>query len=526
MEKIVTIDLNKETAEVREFNFSEEKEYGRGLAVKLLSDNLSPNENPRRCGEENTLVIVPGLLTGSHVASTGRMMMAAFSDGEKLAICNITGNTPHQLASLNIAAVVFKGTCEKKDIVVKFSSEGVTFEHRPQLVGVKTDFCVKALKEEFGSKAGIVGSGIATERTYSLATIFSTYRDGNPEYSCPRNAFGDIFGSKGIKAIVVNSDGFFQRDVANEKKLEESQKKIAKIIIDNDLCGCALPAFGSMTLIDLIDGGVNWQEAKRNGHPAKKLGSNNERNNLACSPMCIVGCLNKHSSNTGIIYESPDQSETSTALKTCFGIDDAQFTKVLQGKLRQLCLASPEFVTSAKAFFEATNKSASKDELMKLVEEIEKDTDVGRIVASRAEGVANHFNKNKHLFELADVEPDVEASLFNLDAPSAFAKLGESDALELLYSQIFILENLGFCLFTSFALINNMEALEELAELACAKTGTATTPHDLIEYAKKCMSRELELQRRRLDISGVRSSEPKLNIPPFTRVLYRYFCRR
>ena len=525
MEKIITINLNDESIHVADFDFSKEKEYGRGLAVKLLGENLPPDKNPQRCGSENTLVIVPGLLTGCHVSSTGRMVMAAFSENAKLAICNITGNTPHQLASLNIAALVFKGACTTKDIIIKLTPAGVKLEHQQHLVGAKTDYCVKSLKEMYGTEAGIVGSGIATEREYSLATIFSTYRDGTPEYSCPRNAFGDIFGSKGIKAIVTKSDGYFKREVADERLLNDAQKKVARIIVDNDLCGCALPAFGSMTLIDLIDENVNWNEAKTSKIPAKKFTNNNERKNLACSPMCVIGCLNRHSSNSGVTYESPDQSETSTALKNCFGIDDVNFTKVLQGKLRQLCLVSPEFVTSAKAFFEATQVTPTKEKLLELVGEIEKDSDVGKIAASRAKGVAKHFSENKHLLELIDVEPDVDAALFDLKTPSAFKNLGANDAFELLYSQIFVLENLGFCLFTSFALINNIEALESMSKLTSAKTGIETTSRDLLEYAKKCMKRELELQKKRLLIAGTNVDVPKLNIPPFTRVLYRYFCQ-
>ena len=78
-------------------------------------------------------------------------------------------------------------------------------------------------------------------------------------------------------------------------------------------------------------------------------------------------------------------------------------------------------------------------------------------------------------------------------------------------------------MFTSFALINNIEALESMSKLTSAKTGIETTSRDLLEYAKKCMKRELELQKKRLLIAGTNVDVPKLNIPPFTRVLYRYF---
>jgi aldehyde:ferredoxin oxidoreductase len=89
--------------------------------------------------------------------------------------------------------------------------------------------------------------------------------------------------------------------------------------------------------------------------------------------------------------------------------------------------------------------------------------------------------------------------------------------MDLLYWEIFILENLGFCVFTSFALLNNEEALRLMARLYEARTGVATTSARLLEYAAECIGRELAFQRE-IALVGVGKS-----VPEFTKVLYRYF---
>jgi len=86
-----------------------------------------------------------------------------------------------------------------------------------------------------------------------------------------------------------------------------------------------------------------------------------------------------------------------------------------------------------------------------------------------------------------------------------------------MYNQIFVLENLGFCIFTSFALINNKEALIIMSNMFYYKTGYRLSPIDMIKFAGNCIEEELSYENKSA------ASIIQKNIPEFTKVLYRYF---
>ena len=87
----------------------------------------------------------------------------------------------------------------------------------------------------------------------------------------------------------------------------------------------------------------------------------------------------------------------------------------------------------------------------------------------------------------------------------------------MLYRQIYLLENMGICIFSAFALINRKEALETIASLYGNVTGNAVSVVQLLNYAVECLDNELQMVRSN-SASGVKQS-----IPEFVKVLYRYF---
>lgn len=84
------------------------------------------------------------------------------------------------------------------------------------------------------------------------------------------------------------------------------------------------------------------------------------KTNYCCAPMCVVGCLNRHMSNDGEAYISPDQSEVMAALKRGFNIDDMAFTKQVQKRAMDLGITGTEFVTAAKMYLSAEGKGRTE----------------------------------------------------------------------------------------------------------------------------------------------------------------------
>lgn len=381
-----------------------------------------------------------------------------------------------------------------------------------------------ALKTRFGREAAIIGTGMTGDMRMPLATFFCTYPDGEPEYSCPRSGFGDIPGSKGLRAVVVTGQDYFSRKCADPEGFAKAGKELASLIVSNEICGGALPSQGSTVLLKLLKNGAAPERApceKRAARAASAVTpSVGGRKNYRCAPMCVIGCLNRHSAADGRSCSAPDQSELESALKSCFSIDDEAFALRLQQRLRSLCLVPPEFVTAARSYFAATGRAPSRQALLDLTDEIERGSEAGRLVGSRTEGIATAFPGNKALCAPTDRPTVADAKSFRVKMNLAYPSLSGVDNMTVMYRQIFVLENLGVCMFAAFALVNSMAAAELLARLFCCKTGIrGVTGDDLIAHAADCIAREREYAAA----NGALSSPP--NVPSFTKVLYRYFSR-
>lgn len=531
MEKILIADLSTKEVTSLNYDINTYKHYGRGLAMNLLENTVPVDAD--RYSKENAIAFVPGLLTGCKVASSCRLMIATKADKNGgIQLSNVTGNFPQKMASLSMAALIVKGAAQEKNAVLHLSDMGVEIITMPHLENQNTSIIVRKLKERFGQDAGIIAVGKTADMLMSLSTFICTYPDGEPEYSCPRSGFGDVFGSKGLRAMVVTGKSYFNRECVEAERFLSTGKKLAKLIIDNDICGGALPAYGSVTLIDILKDKdktllkVQEEKVHREEKVHKKVVSELHRSknktskkvNFCCAPMCVIGCLNRHSVGSGAIYAAPDESEIHEALKGCYGINDYEYTKAVREKSYELGMVGTEFVTASKMYFEARAEPWSKEAILELLNEIDKGTVIGRLVASRTHGILSLYPDNKNLYEFLDRKAIEDERDFQVSLHKFSDELKDISHMDLLYAQIFVLENLGFCIFSSFATVNSQESLDLIAKLFTYKTGIEVTSIDLIKYSRECMARELNYEK----ING--EGNIHKNIPPFTKVLYRYFA--
>ncbi len=534
MEKILKADLTTERIEVLDYEPTSWGCYGRGLALKLVASNVPYYAG--RYSPENAIALVPGILTGCKVASCCRVTIASKrGKGEGLQVCNVSGNLPQKMASLSVAGLLIYGKSTEKNAVLHIREDSAEIIHMPELEGKETGLIVKGLKDRFGADAAILGVGKAADMQLSLSTFFCTYPDGEPEYHCPRNGFGDIPGSKGLRAVVITGNSYFGRECRDKDRFFDAGKKLARIILESEVCGQALPAYGSITLLELLkDKEKRTDFLKRDSQ--KLYGRTQEpsvrkstagkpeegrrkarRINYCCAPMCVVGCLNRHMSNDGEAYISPEQSEVMAALKRGFDIDDMAFTKQVQKRAMDLGITGTEFVTAAKMYLSAEGKRQDGEHILDLLEEIDQGTLTGRIVASRTEGILRLYPDREDLIPLLDRKAVDDEIKFDLRLEKIDERYQTVPDIEYLYDQIFVLENLGFCIFTSFALLNNREAMELMAELFTYRTGVKADFIQLMEYAKICRKKKKKFE----EDNSIRNMSA--NIPPFTKVLYRYF---
>lgn len=513
MKKLYTIDLSHENISIEDYDLSSLGHYGRGLAGYLVEKNVRNNTD--RFDEDNVIVMVPGLFTGTNVPSTGRIVLATKAQREKgLQINNITGAIAQKLSSLDVAAVIIKGKSKDKNAVITINADGCKISHENNLKNLKVSSTIDYLRKIYGNNSAVVGIGPSGEAQLPLSTTFSTYPEGEPVYYCSRGCFGDVFGSKGLKAIVVQSDSYFNSSVADKEALRIEAKKLGKIIVGDPICGGALPGYGSITLMKMLKDGRNVPiKKKEKKATTKRL---DKKINRTCAPLCVIGCLNRHSNSHDNMFSSPAESEAYAALEGIFDIHDMAFTKEFNKKAFELGLDSIELIFSCALYLKAENITGTREILMKLLSDVEDLNITGRVIGGKTQGIYKIYSEKSELLPMVSRPSTTEEKDFNVKLAMK-CKFDHISDLELLYSKIIMLENLGFCLFSSFALIDNEEVLDILKKLFHYTTGIEIETKTLIDYGLKTLERELDFERR------AKESSAQKTIPEFVKVLYRYF---
>ena len=365
----------------------------------------------------------------------------------------------------------------------------------------------------------IQNAGRAADMLLPLGALFTTYPEGTPRFTCPRSSFGDVAASKGIRAIVINGKAYFGKRYADKATLQANSKKLTGMILSDKICGGALPGLGSITILHLLKSRNAIPEIpERRAHGKRNNGS---RLNYCCAPGCVIGCLNRHTAADGHVFSAPEESEVKAAMEHCFGMmgesERANTALALSKRGMTLGLNTTEFVYTAAMYMELNGETPSSERLMELIGEIERGSITGRLLGSGTVAIGSLYRDNVSIQRRITKPANTNDSAHRLDLGKLYPELSEIDDLDMLYRQIFLLENMGICIFSAFALINRKEALETIASLYGNVTGNAVSVVQLLNYAGECLDNELQM---------VRSNSAacvKQNIPEFVKVLYRYF---
>ena len=169
---------------------------GRGLAVKLLWDELRPGVDP--LSPLNKLVIAAGPLTGYPGPNTGKLVIAAkspltggYGDG------NIGSWASVHLRKADFDAMVIEGA-SPKPVYLYVEDDKVSLMPADDLWGLDTFETEDRLRRVYGSNVGMLIIGPAGENLVRFATVVAQRgRSGG------RPGMGAVIGSKRLKAIVV-----------------------------------------------------------------------------------------------------------------------------------------------------------------------------------------------------------------------------------------------------------------------------------------------------------------------------------
>ncbi|GAW93267.1 aldehyde ferredoxin oxidoreductase family protein [Calderihabitans maritimus] len=231
---------------------------GRGLGGRMLAEEIPAGIDP--LGEENKIFFITGPLTGTPAPTSGRYMVVTKSPlNNTIASSNSGGYWGAELKFAGYDMVIVEGKA-KEPVYIYIKDDQV--EIRPaakywgKLVGETTDL----LLEEVGDpKARVLTIGPAGENLSPIAAVMNDrYR------AAGRSGVGAVMGSKNLKAIVVRGSG--KVELAQPDRFREVVSGVMRKIKEHSVTGQGLPSYGTAVLVNVInENGIfptkNFQEA-------------------------------------------------------------------------------------------------------------------------------------------------------------------------------------------------------------------------------------------------------------------------
>lgn len=230
---------------------------GRGLGTKILYDEGVAKVEP--LSEENKLIYITGAMTGTGAPTAGRYMVVTKSPLTGMIACSNSGGIwGAKLKYAGWDALIVEGKA-KEPIYINVNDEEIEILPAEKYSGMKSEEIDEALKEIY-PECSVLNIGPAGENQSLLAAIMN-----DKDRAAGRSGVGAVMGSKNLKAITVTS----KRKVINahsSEALKEAAKESNKKIREDGVSGQGLPTFGTAVLVNIINNTGsfptrNWQES-------------------------------------------------------------------------------------------------------------------------------------------------------------------------------------------------------------------------------------------------------------------------
>ena len=216
---------------------------GRGLTSAIVSKEVPPLCHP--LGEDNKLVIAPGLLSGSTAAVSGRLSVGCKSPltgGIKEA--NAGGQPSQMLGRLGYAAIVLEGQPKDNTLYKVFiNKDGVDIQEANDLCMLGNYDLVDKMKAEYGEKISCISIGPAGEMKLAAASVACTDMELRPTRHAGRGGVGAVMGAKGASDIIFRNEA--RPDLWS---VEADRGQIEQVLMNLYLNALqAMPSSGTLT---------------------------------------------------------------------------------------------------------------------------------------------------------------------------------------------------------------------------------------------------------------------------------------
>ena len=513
-----------------------------GLGGRALTSAIVAKEVPPLChplGEDNKLVIAPGLLSGTPAAISGRISVGCKSPltgGIKEA--NSGGQPSQVLAMLGYGAIVLEGKPKDNTLYKVFiSKDGVKVSPDNSLRMLGNYDLVEKMKKEYGEKISCISIGQAGEMKMSAASIAFTDMEFRPTRHAGRGGVGAVMGAKGVKVIVVSDVGAERRTPKNPEKFREANKKFAEGLKKHPVTGEGLPAYGTNVLTNVIN--------EAGAYPTKNFmwgrfdtcqkisgetqaQTETSRGGLAthgCHRGCVIQCSGIYVDKDGHYVTKQPEYETVWALGGNCCIDDLDVIAQLDRLCDDIGVDTIEMGATIGVAMEAgLAKFGDGQASINLLKEVGKGSPIGRILGNGAAVTGKVFGVERVPVVKGQALPAYDprgiqgigvtyaTSTQGADHTAGYAVAtnimkvggyvdplkpeGQVELSRNLQIATAAIDSTGMCLFIAFAVMDQPETFQALIDLLNGFYGLNLTADDVTALGKQILKTEREFNLR------------------------------
>jgi aldehyde:ferredoxin oxidoreductase len=318
--KLLRIDLTTGQIATEKLDLDLAKKFigGRGLGSYFLTQEVDPGVEP--LDPANKLIFATGPLTGSRAPTSARYMVITKSPlSGTIASSNSGGFWAPELKKAGFDLIIVEGKADKP-CYISINDDNVQIKDAKAYWGKLVSETTELLAKAEDPKARVLTIGPAGEKLSRIACIM------NDKYrAAGRSGVGAVMGSKNLKAIVARGTG--KVEPADAEKSKEVLGAILKTIREHDVTGKGLPTYGTSVLVNVInEHGIyptnNFQQAyfkTANKTSGETLAEKHLIKNVGCF-RCPIAC-GRRSRIDGVEGEGPEY-ETIWAYGADCGVDD------------------------------------------------------------------------------------------------------------------------------------------------------------------------------------------------------------
>ncbi len=532
MARILRIDMSKLTIRWEDVPAKYEVLGGRGLTSKIVAEEVPPTCNP--LGEFNKLVFAPGLLTGTNAPSSGRLSVGSKSPlTGTIKEANAGGVSAQKLANCGIKAIVVEGKADRGCYALYVSKDKTELIAADNCKGLGTYELNKQLRSSYGDRIGVICIGPAGEMMGSNAGISTSDQEGHPGRYAGRGGLGAVMGSKGLKAIIIDSGKPSHLKAKNAEAFKTAARKFTEVLRKHPVTGQALPAYGTAVLVNILNeaGGLptrNFSSGRfeaaasisgeKIAERVKERGGKGKVGH-SCHAGCVIKCSNIYPGPDGNVLCAPIEYETVWSLGANCGIGELDFVARLNYICNDLGLDTIEAgVTLGVAMEAGIVPFGDGDGAIRLLEEVGQGTPLGRVIAQGAAVTGKVFGVTRVPVVKGQGMPAYDpravkgigvtygTSTMGADHTAGYSVAtnilkvggfvdplvveGQAELSRNLQIATAFLDSSGLCLFVAFALLDDSEGLPAVAEMINAQYGFALSVEDLLSLGKEVLRDE------------------------------------